>query len=246
VAQSRCIAAFTRLKRGLLALPITLDSGRHAIVPAPVERTEKVVRCGEDRGFTALMPWTASPEPIANMSRGRGTVHTPTSDATWRSTTDPHGFFRVEIPASWSAHQSSGTLTRSLHGRSWEGRSFTTQLAPPTGDGTSPWHMGVSIRIERFGETPPLIFRDFDEPTDASFLRAYPITEESNWLSCTSGNLRVHVQYQIAHLSNTYHPWGWEPPAPLSPAERQERLALVRRITASFELLADEGENREG
>lgn len=98
--------------------------------------------------------------------------------------------------------------------------------------------MSMTIRLEAFTEPPPPISRDLPEPSDLGYLRSYRITHDKDWLQCTVGHLRVHIQYELQRVSRTYHPLGWEPPAPLSPDERQRRLSLIQRIIGSFELLA--------
>jgi hypothetical protein len=157
-------------------------------------------------------------------------------ESIWRQFTDLHGYFRVDIPASWQVDQSEGTLTHSQQGRIWHGTDFITQLHPPVGDENTR-HMGMAIRVEQFDDTPPPIFGDIQEPTDLDFLRTYRVIHDSDWLSGIEGHLRVHVQYLIQGVSHKYHSEGWEPPAPLSLGEQHRRWALVQRIINSFDLL---------
>ena len=121
-------------------------------------------------------------------------------------------------------------------GRVWEGHRSITYLLPPRGSETR--RMSVSIRVEQYAETPPPIFKDRPEPTDGGFFRSYCVADDSDWLSCVVGHVRVHIQYEIQGVSRAYHPLGWEPPAPLLPDELQRRLALVQRIIHSFDWLA--------
>jgi hypothetical protein len=157
-------------------------------------------------------------------------------ESNWREFTDPHGRFRVDIPASWRVDQSESALTHSQQGRVWHGTRFIAKLHPPDGDENTR-HMSVTIRIEQFNETPPPIFWDMPEPTDLGFLRTYRVIYDSDWLSGIVGHLRVHVQYGIQRVSRKYHPEGWQLPAPLSLGEQHRRRALVQRIINSFELL---------
>src|SRR5260221_1782549 len=55
---------------------------------------------------------------------GRRAMNSTVGDETWRQFADPHGRFRVEIPAFWRVEQFEGTFTRGHQGRVWEGHSF--------------------------------------------------------------------------------------------------------------------------
>jgi hypothetical protein len=158
-------------------------------------------------------------------------------EQTWRQYGDPQGLFRVEIPASWSVQRTEGKLTRGQHGRIWEGEHSITYLHAPAGWGEERY-VSVSIRIERYAEAPPPDRKGPPDPTDVGYFRRYRISHDADWLRCTVGHLRVNIQYEIQSVSGAYHSADWEPPAPLSLDERQERLRLVQRIIDSFELLA--------
>lgn len=161
-------------------------------------------------------------------------------EPTWRMFSDSHGYFHAEVPASWDVKQSEGAFTHSCQGRVWQGRRFLTQLLPPPGDSDAR-HTSVTIRIEEYAETPPPIARDHPELTTLSALRAYRVTHDTDWLICTVGNLRAHIEYEIQGVSGAYHPAGWELPPALSTGERHRRLALVQHIIVSLDLLPNPG-----
>jgi len=158
-------------------------------------------------------------------------------ESTWRQFTDPHGCFRIEIPASWQVDLWDGSFTHGQHGRVWHGTRFVTELHSLVGD-TNTWSTSVTIRIEQFDGTLPPIFGDIPEPTDVSFLRTRRATHDSDWLTCILGHARIHIQYAIQHMSHAYHHEDWQPPASLSPDEQHRRRAFVQRIINSFDLLA--------
>lgn len=157
-------------------------------------------------------------------------------ESIWRQFTDPHGRFRIVIPASWQVNQSESAITHSQHERIWHGTRFFTQLQPSDGDEDARY-MSVTIRVEQFDDTPPPIFGDIPEPTNLDFLRAYRVMYDSDWLAGTVGYMRVHVEYVIQSVSRKYHREGWEAPAPLSLDEQHRRWARVQRIINSFDLL---------
>src|SRR6185437_16606918 len=75
-------------------------------------------------------------------------------ESTWRQFTDPHGCFRIEIPASWQVDLWDGSFTHGQHGRVWQGTRFVTELHSLVGD-TNTWSTSVTIRIEQFDGTLP-------------------------------------------------------------------------------------------
>lgn len=156
-----------------------------------------------------------------------------TTDEDWRTFTDPHGYFHIELPASWRVEQSDGPFFHGHHAA----HRFLTTLEPAANDNSSrrTW---MTIRIEQYAETPPPM-KGSQEPTDLQYLRTYRIIHGSDWLTCVVGHLRIHIEYQIQGISHphAYRPMGWEPPAPLSQDEQRRRLAIVQRIIASFALL---------
>ena len=158
-------------------------------------------------------------------------------EQTWRQYGDPHGLFRVEIPASWSVQRTEGKLAHRQQGRVWEGEHSITYLHAPAGQGEER-HLSVSIRIERYAEAPPPILKGSPDPTDVGYFRRYRISDDADWLTCAVGHLRVNITYEIQGVSRAYHPAGWEAPAPLSPDEQQQRLLVVQHIIDSLELLA--------
>jgi hypothetical protein len=158
-------------------------------------------------------------------------------EQTWRHYGDPGGLFRLEIPDSWSVQRTEGKFTHGQQGRFWEGvRSITTLRAPSDGDEER--YLWVSIRIDQYAEAPPPFLKGSPEPADVEYFRRYRIAQDGDWLMCLVGHWRVHISYEIQAVSGAYHSVGWEPPAPLSPEERQERLFVVQRTIESFELLS--------
>jgi hypothetical protein len=163
-------------------------------------------------------------------------MNSTTGDEPWHLYTEPYRLFRVEIPVSWRVHASESALAHGYQGRIWEGRRYHTHLFPPA-SGQDTRLMSVSIRIERYTAIPPPITKDVVEPTGLDFLHIYRVVHGADWLSCIVGSLRIQIQYEIQGISRAYHDEDWEPPPPLSPGERHERLALIQRIIDSFELL---------
>lgn len=158
-----------------------------------------------------------------------------TAEENWRPFTDPYGHFRIEIPASWRVEQSDGPFTHGRHAA----RRFLT-LLEPSPSGSSTRRIWMTIRIEQYAETPPLISKGLPESADVQYLRTYHVAHESDWLTCVVGHIHIHIEYRIQDIpvSSPYKSMEWEPPAPLSPDEQRKRLALVKRIIASFDLLA--------
>lgn len=130
-----------------------------------------------------------------------------------------------------------GKRTYRQQERVWEGEHSITYLHAPAGRGAER-RLSMSIGIERYAEVPPPVLTGPPDPTDVGYFRRYRLSHDADRLTCAVGHLRVHISYEIQGLSHAYHPAGWEPPAPLSSDERQERLLVVGRIIDAFELLA--------
>lgn len=216
-------------------------------VEEDVASVERGILLQRGQTYAATVTIACSQGIVADLthpSMGRYTMDAAHDDMHWRQFTDPRARFRVEIPAAWHVKQSEGTFTHTHQGHVWHGQRVWTTLRPAATDSDviRMGLMSMTIRLEAFTEPPPPISWDSPEPSDLSYFRSYRITHDGDWLHCSVGHVRVHIQYEIHRVSRTYPPLGWEPPAPLSPDERQRRLALIQRIIGSFDLLAPSGE----
>lgn len=161
--------------------------------------------------------------------------------ASWRAFIDPRGYFRFQMPDDWSVALNEHSFTFSKSGQVWPDASYLTALRPPDSPDEAGRHWGVTVRVDQYADTPSNISKGRlpSEPSDPGFIGRYRLAHPCDNVMIATGHMRVWVQYDVARVPSHYRSFADAVPPPLTADEQRDRLAVIQRIVASFELLAD-------
>ncbi|MGO8948129.1 MAG: hypothetical protein ACLQUY_10795 [Ktedonobacterales bacterium] len=168
-------------------------------------------------------------------------IDSPENATAWGEYTDLDGYFRLEVPVTWRITRPQHVRMRHHRqqgGQTWHGRFYRTELRPPPTDG-SVREFYVCVDVTQWDALAPSFSRDLAiEPEDASFLRTYRITDDSDLLGWHDGTRTFQIQYGLrgTHIS---HPYDYQPPPPLLAEDRTECLALVQRMLDSLVVIPE-------